>query len=80
VHCSTRPDALLPALIERVQAIARAADFVPRATALMEMVKDRSPLDRQLGAKILELRPDLVARDAGREARALARKAGATLR
>jgi hypothetical protein len=73
-----RPEALLPALVERVEAIAAAADFVSRATALMDMVKDRSPLNRQLGARILELRPDLVGRDAGREARALARKAGAT--
>jgi HEAT repeat protein len=74
-----RPEQLLPALIDRIEAIAQAADFVPRATALMDMVKDRSPLDRQLGAKILELRPDLVERNAGREARALARKAGATV-
>ncbi len=72
-----RADALLPALIERVEAIAQATDFVPRATALMDMVKDRSPLDRQLGTRILELRPDLVEKGAGREARALARKAGA---
>lgn len=74
-----RPEALLPALIERIEAIVQAADFVPRATALMDMVKDRSPLNRQLGARILELRPDLIARDAGREARALARKAGGVL-
>jgi HEAT repeat protein len=74
-----RPDALLPALLDRVEAMAREADFVPRATALMDMVKDRSPLARPLGAKILELRPDLVERGAGREARALARKAGATV-
>ena len=75
-----RAEALLPALIERVETIAKAEDFVPRATALMDMVKGRSPLDRQLGAKILELRPDLIERAAGREARALARKAGATPR
>lgn len=74
-----QPEALLPALLERVETIAQAADFVPRATALMDMVKDRSPLARQLGGKILELRPDLVARNAGREARALARKAGGTV-
>lgn len=74
-----RPEVLLPALLERVEAIAQAADFVPRATALMDMVKDRKPLDRQLGAKILEVRPDLAERSAGREARALARKAGATV-
>ena len=68
-------DVLLPAMLERVEAIAQHADFVPRATALMELVKTRSPLDRQLGARILELRPDLVS--GAREARALARKAGA---
>jgi hypothetical protein len=72
-----RADALLPALIDRVESIAQATDFVPRATALMDMVKDRSPLDRQLGARILELRPDLAEKGAGRDARALARKAGA---
>jgi hypothetical protein len=48
---------------------------VPRANALMELVKTRSPLDRQLGARILELRPDLV--EGSREARALAKKSGA---
>jgi HEAT repeat protein len=68
-------DVLLPAMLERVEAIAQAADFIPRATALMELVKTRSPLDRQLGARILELRPDLV--DGSREARALAKKSGA---
>ena len=72
-------DQLLPALIERVEEIAQSAEFVTRATALMTLVKDRSPLDRQLGARILELRPDLVAREAGREARALAKRAGATV-
>ena len=41
----------------------------------MEILKSRSPLDRQLGARILELRPDLVS--GAREARALAKKAGA---
>ncbi len=70
-----RADALLPALYERVEAIAQATDFIPRASALLELVKDRSPLDRQLGAKILELRPDLAA--GPREAKALAKKAGA---
>jgi hypothetical protein len=68
-------DVLLPAMLERVEAIAQHADFVPRATALMELVKTRSPLDRQLGARILELRPDLV--EGSREARALAKKSGA---
>lgn len=70
---------LLPALIDRVEEIAQAPDFVARATALITMVKDRAPLDRQLGARILELRPDLVEKSAGREARALAKKAGATV-
>lgn len=70
---------LLPALIERVEELARSTEFVARATALMTLVKDRSPLDRQLGARILELRPDLVEKNAGREARALAKKAGASV-
>jgi hypothetical protein len=70
-------DVLLPAMIERVEAIAQAADFVPRASALMEILKTRSPLDKQLGARILEVRPDLV--EGSREARALAKKAGARL-
>ncbi len=79
VFDSLRGDVLLPALVDRVEAIATAPDFVDRATALMELVKNRSPLDKQLGSKILAVHPELVEKNAGREARALARKAGATV-
>jgi hypothetical protein len=72
---SLRGEVLMPALLERVDAIAQAKDFVPRGMAMFEMLKNRSPLDRELGAKILQVRPDLATGDA--DARALARKAGA---
>jgi HEAT repeat protein len=77
VFDSLRGETLIPALLDRVDAIAQAKDFVPRAMALFEMLKNRSPLDRELGTKILQVRPDLATGDA--DARALARKAGARI-
>ncbi|HEY4055032.1 MAG TPA: hypothetical protein VGM39_00440 [Kofleriaceae bacterium] len=72
-----RSEDLLPALVERVEALASTDDFVPRATALVDLVKNRAQVISALGAKIMTLRPDLVAKTASREARALARKVGA---
>ncbi|CAN5917082.1 hypothetical protein BH11MYX2_BH11MYX2_28370 [soil metagenome] len=73
-----RSEDLLPALVERVEALAASTEFVSRATALVDLVKNRAQLVSELGAKIMQLRPDLVEKSATREARALARKVGAT--
>lgn len=70
-----RNDALLAALLDRAEVIAREPDLVPRATALVEMVKHRADIARAFGARIFELRPDLAA-NADRETRAFAKKAG----
>ncbi|HEY4176772.1 MAG TPA: HEAT repeat domain-containing protein [Kofleriaceae bacterium] len=73
-----RSEDLLPALVERIEALAKDGDFVPRATALVDLVKNRAHVVSEIGAKIMKLRPDLVEKSASREARALARKVGAT--
>jgi hypothetical protein len=73
-----RPSELLPALLERADAIAEAADFVKRASALLDIVKDQPQLTKDVGGKILQLRPDLATKG-GREERALAKKAGAVV-
>jgi hypothetical protein len=74
-----RSEALLAALLERAEAIAREPDLVVRAAALVDMVKSRADVARAFGARIFELRPDLAA-NADREIRALAKKAGLDLR
>ena len=70
-----RSEALLAALLERAEAIAHEPDLVPRATALVDMVKSRAEVARAFGARIFELRPDLAA-NTDREIRALTKKAG----
>ena len=67
---------LEPALAARITELAQAADFVPRAGVLLDVVKDRPELSRGLGAHILRVRPDLRSATS-RPDRALARKADA---
>jgi hypothetical protein len=75
VFNALRGDDLLPALRDRVTMIAAHPDFVERATVLLDLVKDRSPLDRELGAHILATRPELKTAK-GKAERALLKKAG----
>jgi len=73
---SLRPEALLPALLDRVATIASADDFVARASALLDIVKDQPGLASPVGDKILAVRPALLTAKS-REERALVKKAGA---
>jgi hypothetical protein len=69
-------DVLAAALVERITEMAAAPDFVPRASVLLDVVKDRADLGRDVGTHILAVRPDLLSAT-GREERALVKKAGA---
>lgn len=69
-------DALRVALLDRIDALSTLPDFIDKASALVELARTRVPLDAVVGARILELRPDLLDKKATREARALARKSG----
>ena len=72
--------ALADAIIDRLDALTDAdlATMIPRATALVELVKDREEARAPVAEHLLARFPGLVAKQAGKEARALARKAGLT--
>ncbi|HEY4244681.1 MAG TPA: hypothetical protein VGM88_32930 [Kofleriaceae bacterium] len=74
---SLSSESLGAAISDRLDSIATQPDFVPRASALLELAKPRPALASDLGAKILALRPELGAKGADRDSRALAKKAGA---
>jgi hypothetical protein len=63
-------------LVERLDQLAAAPDFVSRASVLLDVVKHRGELAGRIAAHILRVRPDLPSATS-REARALARKADA---
>jgi hypothetical protein len=69
-------DVLEPVLVARITEVASAADFVARASVLLDIVKDRAELTRTIGAHILRVRPDLRSATS-RQDRALVRKADA---
>lgn len=71
--------ALLAAITDRLDLLATAdlATVVARATPLLDLAKDRDTVRDPAGDHLLALRPDLGAKTAPREARALARKAAA---
>jgi hypothetical protein len=67
------PAVLEAALVDRIGALAAAADFAQRAAVLAELVKDRAELRTRLAAHILAVRPELGTATT-REARALRSK------
>jgi hypothetical protein len=76
---SLPPESLRDALVERLDELASATDddYVARATTLLDLVPDRADsIAGPVGKHILAARPHLGAKGAGREARALFKKAG----
>ncbi|HVV86699.1 MAG TPA: hypothetical protein VHE35_26755, partial [Kofleriaceae bacterium] len=71
--------ALTDAILDRLDALAAAdaATVVAAATPLLELVKARADVARAVADRLLSLHPSLGDKGAGKEARALARKAAA---
>jgi hypothetical protein len=69
-------DVLEATLVARISEIAGAPDFASRASALLDVVKDRAALGTRIATHILRVRPDLPSATS-RPERALVRKADA---
>lgn len=76
VIAAQRATDLLPALQARLDELAGAADFVPRATVLLKIVEERTDLAEAVALAIVQVRPGIET-EAGRDAATLRRRLAA---